>query len=85
MINKDIGIDLGTVNILIYEKGEGIVLNEPSVIVINEDTKKIVAVGEEANNMLGKTPGKLKAIKKGKIKLMARSGRLKSVFIVRIV
>ena len=63
MFSKDIGIDLGTVNILIYIKGEGIVLNEPSVIVIDEENKKIVAVGKEANDMLGKTPGKLKAIK----------------------
>jgi len=63
MFGKDIGIDLGTVNILIYVKGEGIVLNEPSVIVIDEETKNIVAVGEEANSMLGKTPGKLKAIR----------------------
>lgn len=63
MFNKDIGIDLGTVNVLIYVKGEGIVLNEPSVIVIDEETKSVIAVGEEANNMLGKTPGKLKAIK----------------------
>ena len=63
MFSKDIGIDLGTVNILIYIKGEGIVLNEPSVIVIDEDSKNTVAVGKEANDMLGKTPGKLKAIK----------------------
>lgn len=63
MFSKDIGIDLGTVNVLIYVKGEGIVLNEPSVIVINDDTKDIIAVGEEANSMLGKTPGKLKAIR----------------------
>ena len=63
MFSKDIGIDLGTVNVLIYVKGEGIVLNEPSVIVIDEDTKNIIAVGEEANNMLGKTPGKLKVIR----------------------
>ena len=63
MFSKDIGIDLGTVNILIYVKGEGIVLNEPSVIVIDEETKNVVAVGEEANSMLGKTPGKLKAIR----------------------
>lgn len=63
MFNKDIGIDLGTVNVLIYIKGEGIVLNEPSVIVIDEETKSVVAVGTEANEMLGKTPGKLKAIK----------------------
>lgn len=63
MFSKDIGIDLGTVNILIYIKGEGIVLNEPSVIVIDEETKEVVAVGTEASTMLGKTPGKLKAIK----------------------
>lgn len=63
MLSKDIGIDLGTVNILIYVKGEGIVLNEPSVIVVNEDNKEIIAVGNEASTMLGKTPGKLKAIK----------------------
>ena len=63
MLSKDIGIDLGTVNVLIYVKGEGIVLNEPSVIVIDEDTKDVIAVGNEANSMLGKTPGKLKAIK----------------------
>ena len=63
MFNRDIGIDLGTVNVLIYIKGEGIVLNEPSVIVIDEESKNVVAVGTEANDMLGKTPGKLKAIK----------------------
>ncbi len=63
MFSKDIGIDLGTVNVLIYIRGEGIVLNEPSVIVINDETKEVVAVGLEANNMLGKTPGKLKAIR----------------------
>lgn len=63
MWGKDIGIDLGTVNILIYIKGEGIVLNEPSVIVIDEETKEVIAVGKEANDMLGKTPGKLQAIR----------------------
>lgn len=63
MFGKDIGIDLGTVNILIYVKGEGIVLNEPSVIVIDEQSKEVIAVGDEANSMLGKTPGKLQAIK----------------------
>ena len=63
MFSKDIGIDLGTVNVLIYVKGEGIVLNEPSVIVIDDENKSVVAVGDEANSMLGKTPGKLKAIR----------------------
>ena len=63
MFSKDIGIDLGTANILIYIKGEGIVLNEPSVVAIDEDTKKVLAVGLEAHEMLGRTPGKVKAIK----------------------
>ncbi len=63
MFGKDIGIDLGTANILIYVKGEGIVLNEPSVVAIDEDTKKVLAVGSEAHEMLGRTPGKVKAIK----------------------
>ena len=60
---KDIGIDLGTANILIYVRGDGIVLNEPSVVAILKDSKKIIAVGEEAYLMLGKTPGKYMAIK----------------------
>lgn len=63
MFNKDIGIDLGTANILINVKGEGIVLNEPSVVAIDEDTKRVLAVGIEAHEMLGRTPGKVKAIK----------------------
>lgn len=60
---KDIGIDLGTANVLIYVKGQGIVLNEPSVVAIDSDTKRILAVGKEANDMLGRTPGKVKAIR----------------------
>lgn len=63
MFSKDIGIDLGTANVLIYVKGEGIVLNEPSVVAFDEETHKILAVGSEAKNMLGRTPGKVKAIK----------------------
>lgn len=63
MFRKDIGIDLGTVNILVYVKGEGVVLNEPSVVVIDEETKRPIAFGKEANEMLGRTPGKIRAIK----------------------
>ena len=63
MFNKDIGIDLGTANVLIYIKGQGIVLNEPSVVAIDSDTKRPLAVGLEAHEMLGRTPGKVKAIK----------------------
>ncbi|MEG0826049.1 MAG: rod shape-determining protein MreB [Bacilli bacterium] len=63
MFAKDIGIDLGTANVLIYVKGQGIVLNEPSVVAIDCDTKKPLAVGKEARDMLGRTPGRVKAIK----------------------
>ncbi|HLR07680.1 MAG TPA: rod-share determining protein MreBH [Bacillota bacterium] len=54
--NAEIGIDLGTANILIYSKSKGIVLNEPSVVAIDTTTKNVVAVGEEAKEMVGKTP-----------------------------
>lgn len=60
---KDIGIDLGTANILIYIKGQGIVLNEPSVVAIDTETKKALAFGSTASDMLGKTPHKMQAIK----------------------
>ena len=63
MLSKDIGIDLGTANVLIYIKGEGIVLNEPSIVALETETRKVLAVGSEANEMLGRTPGKIKAIK----------------------
>ena len=63
MLSKDIGIDLGTANVLIYVKGEGIVLNEPTVVAIDADTKQVLATGSKANEMLGRTPGKVKAIK----------------------
>ena len=63
MFNKDIGIDLGTANVLIYIKGQGVVLNEPSVVAIDLDTKKPLAVGTEAREMLGRTPGKVTAIR----------------------
>ncbi|MFV0250178.1 MAG: rod shape-determining protein [Bacilli bacterium] len=63
MFAKDIGIDLGTANVLIYVKGQGIVLNEPSVVAIDSDSKKPLAVGHDARNMLGRTPGKVKAIR----------------------
>lgn len=63
MFSKDIGIDLGTANVLIYVKGQGIVLNEPSVIALDVDTNKPLAVGHEARNMLGRTPGKVNAIR----------------------
>ena len=56
MAKKDIGIDLGTANTLVYLKGRGIVINEPSVVAINKDTGEVMAVGAEAKEMLGRTP-----------------------------
>lgn len=63
MRNKDIGIDLGTANILIYVRGEGIVLSEPSVVALDSDTGKVLAVGQRAHEMLGRTPGSVIAVK----------------------
>lgn len=60
---SEVGIDLGTANVLVYIKGKGIVLNEPSVVAINNDTDEILAVGEEARQMLGRTPANIVAIR----------------------
>ena len=65
IFSKDMAIDLGTANTLVYVKGEGVVLNEPSVVAIveNNGTTQVLAVGNEAKQMLGRTPGKIKAIR----------------------
>ncbi|MEB3102496.1 rod shape-determining protein [Ferviditalea candida] len=63
MFGKDIGIDLGTANVLIHVKGLGVVLDEPSVVAIESDTKRVLAVGEEARRMVGRTPGNIVAIR----------------------
>ena len=61
-LSRDIGIDLGTANVLIYQKGRGIVLREPSVVAINKHTKELKAAGEEARQMLGRTPTSIVAL-----------------------
>ena len=63
LFTNDIGIDLGTANTLVYVKDRGIVIREPSVVAIQEGTKRILAVGEEAKRMLGRTPGNIVAIR----------------------
>ena len=60
---SEFGIDLGTANVLVYIKGKGIVLNEPSVVAINNDNDEILAVGEEARQMLGRTPANIVAVR----------------------
>ena len=61
--NKDMGIDLGTANTLVFVKGKGIALSEPSVVAINSNTRKPLAVGQEAKLMIGRTPGNIVAIR----------------------
>ncbi len=61
--SKEVGIDLGTANLLIYVKGEGVVIDEPSVVAIDASTKKCLAAGQDAKDMLGRTPGRVMAIR----------------------
>ena len=63
MLGSDIGIDLGTASVLVYIKGKGVVLKEPSVVAFDRDTNRIKAIGEEARLMLGRTPGNIIAVR----------------------
>jgi rod shape-determining protein MreB len=63
LLSNDVGIDLGTANTLVYLRGKGIVVNEPSVVAVNQKTNQVVAVGRAARDMLGRTPGHLSAVR----------------------
>lgn len=63
MFSNDIGIDLGTANTLVYVRGRGIVMNEPSVVAVNQKTGRVVAIGHQAKQMLGRTPGHIVAVR----------------------
>ncbi len=63
IFSRDVGIDLGTANTLVYVRGKGIVINEPSIVAINQKTGKVLAIGEEARKMVGRTPGYIKVSK----------------------
>ena len=63
LLRNDVGIDLGTANTLVYVRGKGIILNEPSVVAVNQKTGQVVAVGKEAKNMLGRTPPHILAVR----------------------
>jgi rod shape-determining protein MreB len=87
-ISSDIGIDLGTANTLVFVRGQGIVLNEPSVVAVERATGKILAVGSAAKEMLGRTPGEIEAIrplKDGVIADFEISEKLLSDFIKRVI
>ena len=60
-LGQDIGIDLGTATVIAYVKGKGVVLREPSVVAVDSKTKEVLAVGQEARRMLGRTPGNIVA------------------------
>ena len=87
-LSNDIGIDLGTANTLVYVKGQGIVLNEPSVVAIEKSTGKVLAIGSAAKEMMGRTPGSIAAIrplKDGVIADFDICERLIADFIRRVV
>ena len=63
MASSDIGIDLGTASVLVYVRGKGVVLKEPSVVAYDKDTNEIKAIGEEARQMMGRTPGNIEAVR----------------------
>ena len=62
-LSTDIGVDLGTANTLVYQKGKGIVLNEPSIVAVNTKTDQLVAVGKEAKDMQGRTPPHIEVVR----------------------
>ncbi|HLT58609.1 MAG TPA: rod shape-determining protein [Limnochordales bacterium] len=63
MFGRDIGIDMGTANVLIFMRGKGLVMQEPSVIAVDQETNRVLAIGEEARRMIGRTPGNIVAIR----------------------
>ena len=86
-LGYDIGIDLGTATVLAYVKGKGIVLREPSVVAVNNNTKEVLAVGQEARRMLGRTPGNIVAtrpLKDGVISNYTVTERMLKSFISKI-
>lgn len=85
---EDIGIDLGTASVIVFKKGKGIVLHEPSVVAIDRNTNNIIAVGEEARQMLGRTPGYISAVRplrEGVIADYDTTEKMLSYFIRKII
>lgn len=86
--SEDVGIDLGTASILVFRKGKGIVLQEPSVVAIDKDTNRVIAVGQEARRMLGRTPGYIVAVrplKEGVIADYETTEKMLTYFIRKVV
>ena len=84
----DIGVDLGTASVVIYGKGKGVMLNEPAVIAFDRDTRTVLAVGEEARRMVGRTPGNIAAIRplqNGMISDFEMTSTMLRLFVSRVV
>src|SRR3989304_419503 len=87
LFSNDMAIDLGTANTLVYLKGKGIVLREPSVVAVHTESKQVLAVGTEAKKMLGRTPGSIQAIrpmKDGVIANFTVTGEMLKYFIRKV-
>ncbi len=78
LFSSDLAIDLGTANTLVFAKGKGIVVNEPSIVAINKTTGEVEAVGKEAKDMLGRTPGNIVAIRDGSYQVYDAAPRSES-------
>src|SRR5256886_16937282 len=86
-LGRDMAVDLGTANTLVYVRGRGIVLNEPSVVALNTNNGQIVAVGVEAKRMIGRTPGNIGAVRPRKDGVIADfdgTGRLLPFFLQKV-
>ena len=83
MAQNDIGIDLGTTSVIIYVEGKGVVLNEPTIVAVDTDTNRVLAVGDDAYKMVGRTPAHIMAVrplKDGVISDHCSPGRSCAVF-----
>ena len=85
LFSADMAIDLGTANTLVHVKGKGIVLREPSVVAVDSNTGEVLAVGSEARKMLGRTPGKVLAIKPMKDGVIADFETTEIMLIVQLL
>ena len=87
-LSRDLGIDLGTANVLVYVEGKGIVLREPSVVAIDKNSGKVLQVGSAARNMLGRTPGNVVAVRplrEGVISDYEMTEKMLSEFLKKII
>ena len=84
-LGRDMAVDLGTANTLVYVRGRGIVLNEPSVVALNTNNGQIVAVGAEAKRMIGRTPGNIVAVRPLKDGVIAAGVVVPAMYVLGVI